>query len=72
MKPDTLAGMLLCEAGVRNESYQWQVRINRQRYGHRANFNDQTTPMPPTVLFKLELATLEAQRVLKQSESVAA
>jgi len=47
-------------------------QIFRQQYGHKATFNDNATPMPPTLLFHLELKALEAQHVLTQSESVAA
>jgi hypothetical protein len=49
------ARMLVNEAGLCNESYQWQVRIFRQQYGQKATFNDNATPMPPTLLFQLKL-----------------
>jgi hypothetical protein len=43
-----------------------------QRHGHRATFDGNATPLTPTLLFRQELKTLEAQKRVKEIESCAA
>lgn len=62
MNPESFSRMLIYIAAQRRETYQWQVRIFKQRYGGSRLFKHDLDPAPPTLLFKLELATLEAQR----------
>jgi len=77
VKPDAFNRMLIHHPIQHNLSYQWQVLTFQSCYSDRA-FHDDLTPMPPTVLFRLEMNALEAQRRvqkverLMQDDSVAA
>jgi hypothetical protein len=59
--------MLIHHAIQHNLSYQWQVLTFRSRYSDRA-FHDDLTPMPPTILFFLELKSLEARKQVQKVE----
>jgi hypothetical protein len=71
MRTDSFAKMLIWEANKRGESYRWQQRVFKQCYGRSAQFQPDAEPMPPTLLFKLELKTLEAQKRVQEIESCA-
>jgi hypothetical protein len=52
----------------RGVPYRWQVTVYKLRYGSKSYPSQEVEPMPPTVLFMLELRTLEAQAFIRETE----
>jgi hypothetical protein len=72
MKPEAFSSMLEYEAATRGEPYQWQVTVYKLRYGSKTYPSQEVEPMPPTILFMLELRALEAQAFIRETDRLTA
>ena len=71
MKAESFCSMLEHVTATRLESHSWMVSIYRTKYGKKPLPVENIEPLPPTLLFLLELRTLEAARFVKDTDTVA-
>ena len=70
MKPESFACMLEYQCATRCLDYQWMVTVFQTKYGRREMPKQGVEPMPPTLMFLMELKSLEAERFVQETERV--